>query len=72
MMWCSLWTKIGKQPVRITQNENVVAILNRDDLIRLLNDKKPTYMIPLTLKYGTGKRRMWFIKSPDRKERKEK
>ena len=68
MMWQSLWNKIGKQPACITQNENVVAIFSRDELIKLLNDKKPTYMIPLALKYGTGRRRMWFIKAPNRNE----
>ena len=69
MMWQTLWNKIGKQPARVMQNENVVVILERHELIKLLNDKKSTYMIPLSLKFGTGRRRMWFIKSPDRKER---
>lgn len=61
MMWQTLWKKIGKQPAQITDNENVVAIFTRDELIKLLNQKKPTYMIPLALKFGTGRRRMWFV-----------
>lgn len=73
MMWQSLWNKIGKQPSRITQNENVVVILDRSELVKLLNDRKSnTYMIPLTLKFGTGRRRMWFIKSPNRNEKEQK
>ena len=72
MMWQSLWNKIGKQPSRITQNENVVVILDRSELVKLLNDRKSTYMIPLTLKFGTGRRRMWFVKSPNRNEKEQR
>lgn len=61
MMWSSLLRKIGKQPAKTTDNENVVAVFSREELLKLLNQKKPTYQIPLALKSGTGKRKMWFV-----------
>ena len=72
MMWSGLFRKIGKQPARIIDNENVVAIFSRNELLKMLNQKKPTYLIPLALKHGTGKRKMWFIADFPKQSEKER
>lgn len=48
MKWFGLYKKIGKQPIKITQKTDVVAIINGKEiplLIRFKNDGSP-YLIP--------------------------
>lgn len=62
MTFLRLFDKLGKQPVKNTRTSEVVAVLNYEDLKELLRKKKPTYTVPLELKFGNGKHKMWFIK----------
>lgn len=56
MKWLSLWKRIGKQPLSVTQHQDVIAVIDEKE-------------IPLTLKFGTGEKTLWFVK--DEKEKKQ-
>lgn len=62
MTFLKLFDKLGRQPVKNTRTSEVVAVLNYEDLKELLREKKPTYTVPLALKFGNGEQKMWFIK----------
>lgn len=68
MTFAGLFTKIGKQPIKNTQNSTLVAVFYREDLERLLNEDRhsQTVTIPLDLKMGTGKQKMWFVKRKEK------
>lgn len=54
MKWLALWKKIGKQPLSVTQHQDVIAVIDEKE-------------IPLTLKFGTGEKTLWFVE--DKREK---
>lgn len=40
MKWCKLYRRIGKQPLKITQNKDVIAIINGEEVPLILKFKK--------------------------------
>lgn len=70
MTFAVLFNKIGKQPIKITQNSTLAAVFNREDLEQLLNKDKQsqTVTIPLDVKIDAGKRKMWFEKRKEKKQ----
>ncbi len=62
MTFYKLFNKIGKQLIRDTQTSDVIAVLDREYLKELIEQNHPTYQIPLTLKFGNGKQRMWLVR----------
>lgn len=40
MKWLGLYKKIGKQPIKVTQNKDVIAIINGHEMVLLLRFKK--------------------------------
>ncbi len=64
MKWMSLFNRIGKQPISVTQRQDVFAVMSYRDLQVLADKAKAeggTVKVPLKLKFGTGRQRMWFI-----------
>lgn len=66
MKWSSLFNRIGKQSLKITQKQDVVAVFEYEYLKDLLKEKKTNYEIPLALNYGSGEKTMWFIARKDK------
>ena len=48
MKWLTLYNRIGKQPIGVTQKQDVVAVVNGQEY-------------PMLLKFGTGKQKMWLV-----------
>lgn len=63
MTFAVLFNKIGKKPIKDTQGSQLIAVFYREDLKRLLNENKysQTVSVPLDLKTGIGKQKMWFV-----------
>lgn len=63
MTFLGLFNKIGRQPIKNTRDMKVLAVLYRDDLKKLLNENRysQTVTIPLDIKFGNGKQKIWFI-----------
>lgn len=64
MKWMSLFNRIGKQPISVTQRQDVFAVMSYRDLQVLADKAKAeggTVKVLLKLKFGTGRQRMWFI-----------
>ena len=40
MKWCSLWRRIGNQPIVITQRKDVIVIIDRKEIPVILKFKK--------------------------------
>lgn len=40
MKWCSLYRKIGKQPIKITQIKDVIVIIDKKEIPLVLKFKK--------------------------------
>lgn len=40
MKWCKLYRKLGKQPIKITQNKDVIAIIDGKEVPLILKFKK--------------------------------
>lgn len=48
MKWCRLWRKIGKQPIRITQRNDVIVIIDGKEIpvtLKFKPDRSP-YLLP--------------------------
>lgn len=68
MTFATLFNWIGKRPIKDTQGSPLVAVLYRDDLKRLLNENKysQTITIPLDIKTGVDRQKMWFVKQEEK------
>lgn len=40
MKWCKLYRKLGKQPIKVTQNKDVIAIIDGEEIPLILKFKK--------------------------------
>lgn len=40
MKWCKLYRRIGKQPIKVTQNKDVIAIIHGEETPLILKFKK--------------------------------
>lgn len=40
MKWCSLWRRIGNQPIAITQRKDVIVIIDKKEIPVILKFKK--------------------------------
>lgn len=63
MTFLGLHTKIGKQPIKDTRSSKVIAVLDVEELEELIaNSSGSCVTVPLELKFGNGKQKMWFVK----------
>ena len=40
MKWCKLYRKLGKQPLKVTQNKDVIVIIGGEEVSLILKFKK--------------------------------
>lgn len=66
----TLFNKLGKQPIKNTQSADVIAVFYVDDLRKLVAECRANYAntvsIPLNLKFGNGKQKMWFVRREEK------
>lgn len=62
MTFLGLYIKLGKQPIHNTRTSEIIAVFNKEDLLKLIKDSNGVNIsIPLNIKFGNGKQKMWFV-----------